>query len=235
MQRKLLQNQFGKYIAIYFLRALLLAPSQVIGYPQFWKHVDGVWSQPGRMVRNGTGEAERMAMIIPFNGVSPTIADDVFVAPNAVIIGDVEVGPGSSIWFGAVLRGDIGPIRVGRRTNLQDNVVVHLDRDAPTTIGDDVTIGHGAIVHGTTIGSGTQIGMGAVVLSRSCIGEGSLIAAGAVVLEDAQIPAGSVVMGVPAKIRRGVTPEEREALLRRAAVYEQRGAAYRTALGSREQ
>ena len=173
-------------------------------------------------------------MIIPFNGVSPKIADDVFVAPNATIIGDVEVGPGSSIWFGAVLRGDIGPIRIGWRTNLQDNVVVHLDRDAPTTIGDDVTIGHGAIVHGTTIGSGTQVGMGTVILSRSRIGENCLIAAGAVVLEDAQVPDGSVVMGVPAKVKRDVTPEEREALLRRAAVYEQRGAAYRTLLGSGE-
>lgn len=175
-----------------------------------------------------------MAIIIPFDGKSPRIADDVFIAPNAVIIGDVEVGPGSSIWFGAVLRGDIGPIRIGRRTNLQDNVVVHLDRDAPTTIGDDVTIGHGAIVHGTTIGNGTQVGMGAVVLSRSRIGENCLIAAGAVVLEDAQIPPGSVVMGVPGKIKREVTPEERAALLRRAAVYEQRGAAYRTSLGSGE-
>jgi carbonic anhydrase/acetyltransferase-like protein (isoleucine patch superfamily) len=175
-----------------------------------------------------------MAIIIPYDGRSPQIADDVFVAPNAVIIGDVEIGPGSSVWFGAVLRGDIGPIRIGRRTNLQDNVVVHLDRDAPTTIGDDVTIGHGAIVHGTTIGNETQVGMGAVVLSRSRIGEGSLIAAGAVVLEDAEVPPGSVVMGVPAKIKRDVTPEERAALLQRAAVYEQRGAAYRTILGSSE-
>ncbi len=181
-----------------------------------------------------SGKVERMAIIIPYDGRSPRIADAVFVAPNAVIIGDVEIGPGSSIWFGAVLRGDIGPIRIGRRTNLQDNVVVHLDRDAPTAIGDDVTIGHGAIVHGTTIGNGTQVGMGAVVLSRSKIGEGSLIAAGAVVLEDAEIPPGSVVMGVPAKIKRDVAPDERAALLQRAAVYEQRGAAYRTILGSNE-
>lgn len=175
-----------------------------------------------------------MAVIIPFDGKRPRIANDVFIAPNATIIGDVEIGDGSSIWFGAVLRGDIGPIRIGRRTNLQDNVVVHLDRDAPATIGDDVTIGHGAIVHGTTIGNGTQVGMGAVVLSRSRIGEGSLIAAGAVVLEDAQIPQGSVVMGVPAKIKRDVTLEERAALLRRAAVYEQRGTAYRASLGNDE-
>lgn len=175
-----------------------------------------------------------MAIIIPFDGKNPRIADDAFIAPNAVIIGDVEIGPGSSIWFGVVLRGDIGPIRIGQRSNLQDNVVVHLDRDAPTTIGDDVTVGHGAIVHGTTIGNGTQVGMGAVVLSRSRVGEGSLIAAGAVVLEDAEIPPGSVVMGVPGKIKRDVTPEERAALLQRAAVYEQRGAAYRALLESSE-
>jgi carbonic anhydrase/acetyltransferase-like protein (isoleucine patch superfamily) len=175
---------------------------------------------------------KQVATIIPYDAKTPRIASDVFIAPNAVIIGDVEIGPGSSVWFGAVLRGDIGPIRIGRRTNLQDGVLVHLDHDAPTTIGDDVTIGHGAIVHGTTVGDGVQVGMGAVLLSRSRIGAGSLIAAGAVVLEDARVPDGSVALGVPARVRRDTTPEERSELIERAHVYAHRGANYRALLRS---
>jgi carbonic anhydrase/acetyltransferase-like protein (isoleucine patch superfamily) len=169
-------------------------------------------------------------LIAPFRGVTPKIADDVFVAPTAVVVGDVEIGAGSNVWFGVVLRGDISSIRIGERTNLQEGVVVHLDADAPTVIGDDVTIGHGAIVHGCTVGSGTQIGMGAIVLSRAIIGEGCMIAAGALVPEGMEIPAHSLVMGMPAKIRRDVSDDERKILLDRAAAYSARGAEYRVLL-----
>lgn len=171
-----------------------------------------------------------MALIIPYRGKTPRIADDAFVAPNAVIIGDVEIGPESNIWFGVVLRGDVGAIRIGRRSNIQDGTIVHLDPDSPAIIKDDVTIGHGAIIHGCTIEPGAQVGMGAIVLSRSTIGEGSMVAAGAVVAEDADIPSGSVAMGVPARVRRDVSEDERQALLTRAENYARRGAEYKEIL-----
>jgi carbonic anhydrase/acetyltransferase-like protein (isoleucine patch superfamily) len=176
-----------------------------------------------------------LAQIITFGDKTPKIADDAFIAPNAVLIGDVEIGPGASVWFGVVLRGDVGPIRIGARTNIQDNSVIHLDADAPATLGDDVTIGHGAIVHGCTVENGAQVGMGAIVLSGAHIGAGSMIAAGAVVPEGMVVPPGSVVMGVPGKVRREVTAEERAALFERAAGYSERGARYRRILAGREQ
>jgi carbonic anhydrase/acetyltransferase-like protein (isoleucine patch superfamily) len=171
-----------------------------------------------------------MSRIYALGDKCPVIAPDVFVAPDAVIIGDVEIGAGSSIWFGCVLRGDIGPIRIGERTNLQEGVIVHLDEGAPTIIGDDVTIGHGAIIHGARIGDGSQIGMGAIVLSFVTIGEASMVAAGAVVPERAKIPSGAVAMGIPAKLRRDVTDEERADLLERADTYSKRGARFRALL-----
>ena len=173
-----------------------------------------------------------MAQIIPFAGKTPVIAVDAFVAPTAVIIGDVEIGSGASVWFGVVLRGDVGPIRIGQRTNIQDNSVIHLDQDAPAILGNDVTIGHGAIVHGCIVEAGAQVGMGAIVLSRAVIGAGSMIGAGAVVPGGTVVPPGSVVMGVPGRVRREVTPDERESLLARAAAYAARGENYRRALES---
>ena len=171
-----------------------------------------------------------MAQIIPFAGKTPVIAVDAFIAPTAVIIGDVEIESGASVWFGVVLRGDVGPIRIGQRTNIQDNTVIHLDQDAPAMLGEDVTIGHGAIVHGCTVEAGAQVGMGAIVLSRAVIGAGSMIAAGAVVPEGMVVPPGSVVMGVPGRVRREVTGDERDALFARAGAYAARGARYREAL-----
>lgn len=168
-----------------------------------------------------------MPLILPYRGKTPVIADDAFIAPNAVVIGDVEIGPQASVWFGVVLRGDIGPIRIGARTNLQEGVIVHLDADAPTVIGNDVTVGHGAIIHGCVIEDGAQIGMGAVVLSRARIGSGSMIAAGALVTEGAEIPDRAVAMGIPAKARREVSEEEYQRLIERAGHYASRGAEYR--------
>ncbi len=129
-------------------------------------------------------------------------------APNCTIVGDVTIGPGSSIWFGAVIRGDVAPVIIGQRVNVQDNAVLHCDSGVPNTIGDDVTIGHGAIVHGISVGSGSLIGMGATLLSRTRIGKGCLVAAGAVVPPDLIVPDGMLVMGVPGKIIRPVKPSE---------------------------
>ena len=125
--------------------------------------------------------------LVPFNDVSPRIAPDVYLAPGSVVIGDVEIGAGSSVWFNAVIRGDVAPIRIGERSNVQDNAVLHVDTGTPCIVGDEVTIGHSAVVHGTTVGDGVTIGMGAVVLSRSTIGEEAIVAAGALVPEDAVV------------------------------------------------
>jgi carbonic anhydrase/acetyltransferase-like protein (isoleucine patch superfamily) len=159
------------------------------------------------------------ALILPFNGVFPRIAAGVYLAPGSVVIGDVEIGEESSIWFNAVLRGDVAPIRVGRRSNVQDSAVLHLDRDTPCIVGDEVTIGHGAIVHGTTVGDGVTIGMGAVVLSRSTIGSEAIVAAAALVPEDAVVAEGALVMGVPARERRLLSAEERAASRENARRY----------------
>jgi len=159
-----------------------------------------------------TIEATTRAGIYSFEGITPKIADDVFIAPGARIIGDVEIGPGSSIWFNVVIRGDCAPIRIGSRTNVQDNAVVHVDPDAPCTVGDDVTIGHSAIVHGTTVGDRVMIAMGAIVLSRSVVESESLIAAGAVVPEAAVVRAGTLVAGIPAKEKRELDGDNRARL-----------------------
>jgi carbonic anhydrase/acetyltransferase-like protein (isoleucine patch superfamily) len=133
---------------------------------------------------------------------------NVYVAPNAVVSGDVTIGELSSFWFGAVVRGDVAPVTIGRRVNVQDNAVVHVDTGVANVIEDDVVIGHGAIVHGKFVGRGSLIGMGATVLSRTQIGSECLIAAGAVVPPDLVVPDRMVVMGVPGKIARPVKDEE---------------------------
>lgn len=141
-------------------------------------------------------------MIMEHKGVSPVIDDTAFVAPTAAVIGDVVIGADSSVWFGAVLRGDEAPIRIGRGSNVQDNAVLHCDHGSPMTIGDNVTIGHGAIVHGATIGDNVLIGMGAIVLDGAKIGDNCIVGAGAVVKERAEVPANSMLVGVPAKVIR---------------------------------
>jgi carbonic anhydrase/acetyltransferase-like protein (isoleucine patch superfamily) len=124
-----------------------------------------------------------------------------WIAPGAVVVGDVSIGATSSIWYGCVVRGDLEPIRIGEETNVQDLTVVHVDVDLPTFIGDRVTIGHRCVIHGCTVGDDTLVGMGAVLLSGCEIGAGSLIAAGAVVREGFVVPPRSVVAGIPAKVR----------------------------------
>lgn len=159
--------------------------------------------------------------VYAFNGKTPKIADDVFIAPGAMVIGDVEIGPRSSVWFNAVIRGDCNSIRIGTRSNVQDGAVIHVDPDAPCSVGDDVTIGHGAIVHGTTLGSRCLIGMGAIILSRSELADEVLVAAGAVVPEDARIASGSLVAGVPAKVKRELDARNRHLLRLGAEHYDE--------------
>ena len=148
-------------------------------------------------------------MIISYQGIEPKIHSSVFVAPGAMIIGDVTIEAESSVWFNAVLRGDLEPIRIGCRTNIQDGTVIHMDKDMPCLIGDDVTVGHGAILHSCTIDNDALIGMGAILLTGARIGERAIIAAGTLVLEGQEIPAGTIAMGVPAKVRREIAEEER--------------------------
>ena len=135
-------------------------------------------------------------------------AGNYFVAPTAIVVGDVTIAELASFWFGAVVRGDVAPVHIGRRVNVQDNAVIHCDTDVPNVIEDDVTIGHGAIVHGAHVGAGSLIGMGATVLGRTRIGKGCLIAAGAVVSPGLEVPDGHVVMGVPGKVVRPVKDGE---------------------------
>jgi gamma-carbonic anhydrase len=148
-------------------------------------------------------------MLRPFRSVYPTVHESAFVDQSAQIIGDVHVGAESSVWMNVVIRGDVNHVRIGARTNIQDGTIVHVMREThPTVVGDDVTIGHGAVVHGCTIENRCLIGMGAILLNGCRVGTGSIVAAGSVLPEGMDVPPGSMVMGVPAKVRRPLTPEE---------------------------
>ncbi len=143
-----------------------------------------------------------MAIILDFKGKQPKIAKSAFIAPNAVIVGDVEIGENASIWFGAVLRADYGPIRIGDETNIQDNVVVHSEDGQGTYLAPRITVGHGAILHGCWIDTGSLIGMGATVLTGARIGANSMIGAGSLVLENFEVPPGVLAAGVPAEVKK---------------------------------
>jgi carbonic anhydrase/acetyltransferase-like protein (isoleucine patch superfamily) len=148
------------------------------------------------------------------------------------VVGDVEIGAGASVWFHVAIRGDVAPVRIGAGSNVQDGSVLHCDPDTPCLIGENVTIGHGAIVHGTTVEDGATIGMGAIVLSRARIGAGAVVAAGAVVVEGQAVAAGAMVMGVPAR-DRGPLDAERQALLDAIpAKYVANGARYRATIAA---
>ncbi len=147
-------------------------------------------------------------MILTLAGRTPRIAASAYVAPSADIIGTVELGENSSVWFQCVLRGDIEPIRVGANSNIQDGSIVHTMMGSPVTVGDWVTVGHRVVLHGCTVENNCLIGMGAVLLNNVHVGEGSIVAAGALVAENTVIPPRSLYMGFPAKRRRGVTKDE---------------------------
>lgn len=147
------------------------------------------------------------------------VHEEAWVAPGAVIVGDVHVGPGASVWFGAVVRGDMAPIRIGARSNVQDGTIVHVDDDVPCTIGDDVTIGHRCIIHGATIEDGSLIGMGAIVMNNARIGARCLIGAGTLVAEGKIIPPRSLVLGVPGRVVRELRDDELAELVRSSEHY----------------
>jgi len=148
-------------------------------------------------------------MLRPFRSIFPAVDPSAFVDSSAQVIGDVHVGAESSLWMNVVVRGDVNAIRIGARTNIQDLTMVHVMREThPTIIGDNVTVGHSAVVHGATIEDRCLIGMGAILLNGCRIGTGSIVAAGALVPEGRVVPPGSMVMGLPATVRRALTPEE---------------------------
>lgn len=165
-------------------------------------------------------------MIYELDGIAPQIDPTAWVAPSAVLIGNVIVGPRANIWFGAVLRGDNEAIVVGEGSNVQENAVLHTDMGSPLTIGANCTIGHMAMLHGCTIGGGSLIGMSATVLNNAVIGEGSLVGAKALVTEGKQFAPGSLVMGAPAKMVRELDHAARMRLLQSAAGYQANAARF---------
>ncbi len=163
-----------------------------------------------------------MALLRELRGISPQVGEGTFLAETAVLVGDVTIGDDCSVWYNAVLRGDVNKITIGNRTNIQDGVVIHtLYEGSPhpsqTVIGDDVSIGHNAIIHGARIGNRCLIGMGATVLDNAVVGEGCIVAAGALVLSGAVLEPGGLYAGVPAKRLRDVTPEQQRDIIERTA------------------
>ena len=158
-------------------------------------------------------------MIRSYQGKKPQVAKNVFLAENAVLIGDVTLAEGANVWYSAVLRADENSITVGENTNIQDNATVHTGKEFPVVLGKNITVGHNAIVHGCTVGDGTMIGMGACVLNGAVIGKGCIIGAGALVKEGQVIPDGSLCVGVPAKVVRELDEKGKEKILANAAVY----------------
>jgi len=158
-------------------------------------------------------------MIVTIEGRTPSVEASAWIAPTAVLVGEVTIAAGASVFYGAVVRADTDTIVLGAGSNLQDNVVVHCDAGRPTTIGSGVSVGHGAVLHGCTIEDDCLIGMNATVLNGAVIGTGSLVAAGAVVLEGTIVPPGSLVAGVPAKVRRELGEAEADGIRRNAQTY----------------
>jgi carbonic anhydrase/acetyltransferase-like protein (isoleucine patch superfamily) len=156
---------------------------------------------------------------IEINGHRPEVHADAWVAPGAVLAGEVRIGAECGVWYTSVIRADLAPITIGARTNVQDGTVIHADPGFPATIGDGVTIGHRAVVHGCTVEDDVLVGMGAVLMNGVHVGAGSLIAAGAVLTQGTRVPPGSLVAGVPGKVRRELTDDERSSIPLSAAAY----------------
>lgn len=159
-------------------------------------------------------------MIKNLKDKSPKIHEEAFIAETADVLGDVTIGEGTSIWYGAVVRGDMNTIEIGNYSNVQDNSSLHVDTNEPLKIGDYTTIGHNAVVHGCTIGNNCLIGMGAIVLNSAVVGDNCIIGAGALVTEGAVIPPNSLVLGAPGKVRRELTEEDIKSIRDNAVRYE---------------
>ncbi len=167
--------------------------------------------------------------LFPYRGKWPTIAPGVFLAEGAMIIGDVTIEEGASVWYNAVLRGDRAPIRIGRRTNIQDNCTLHVDDGVPCVLGEECSIGHGAVVHGAMLGDRVLVAMNAVILSRAEIGSESIVGACALVSEGKQLPGGMLYVGIPARQVRPLSEAERADLPARAERYSRSAGEYQAA------
>ncbi|MER6068321.1 gamma carbonic anhydrase family protein [Streptomyces sp. NPDC001817] len=169
----------------------------------------------------------QQALIVGIGGKEPQVEPGAFVAPTASVIGDVTLHAGASVWYGAVVRGDVERITVGAQANVQDNVTLHADPGFPVSVGERVSIGHNAVVHGATVEDDCLVGMGATVLNGAVIGAGSLVAAQALVPQGMVVPPGSLVAGVPAKVRRELTEEERQGITLNGTMYAELAKAHR--------
>jgi carbonic anhydrase/acetyltransferase-like protein (isoleucine patch superfamily) len=168
--------------------------------------------------------------LLPHGDAYPEVAPSAWVAPGAYVIGNVHLGEQSSVWYGAVLRGDTEPIRVGARTNIQDGCILHADPGYPAIVGEDCVVGHRAVVHGCVIERGCLIGMGATILNGARVGEGSIVAAGALVPENKEFPPRSLIVGIPARAAKDVNEEQSEDIARGVREYVERAAAHRESL-----
>lgn len=169
-------------------------------------------------------------MLKPYKGITAKLHESVFVEDSGQVIGDVEMGANSSVWFGAIVRGDVNYVKIGERTNVQDNSVLHVTHDThPLIIGPDVTIGHSVTLHGCTIKGRCLIGMGAIVLDGAVVEEDTIIGAGAVIREGTVVPSGSLVVGVPGVVKRELTAEEKDGILQSARNYVKYVSDYRDA------
>ncbi|MCX4425800.1 gamma carbonic anhydrase family protein [Streptomyces mirabilis] len=174
----------------------------------------------------------QQALIMGIGGKDPQVDPEAFTAPTSVVIGDVTLHAGASVWYGAVLRADFGPIVIGADSNIQDNCTLHVDPGFPITVGERVSVGHNAVLHGATVEDDCLIGMGATVLNGAVIGAGSLVAAQALVPQGMRVPPGSLVVGVPAKVKRPLTEEERQGLTLNGTFYVDLAKTHKEAHGS---
>lgn len=173
-----------------------------------------------------------MSVILAYDGKSPIVAPSAWVAPGAVVTGDVELGEGSSIWFQTVVRGDVHRVRIGRRTNVQDHSTIHVTGGKhPTVLGDDVTVGHRVVLHGCTVKDRCLVGIGAIVLDGAVLEEECMVGAGALVPPGMVVPSGKLVLGAPAKVKRDLTPDERAFFVSSAARYAGYAARYKAGVG----
>jgi carbonic anhydrase/acetyltransferase-like protein (isoleucine patch superfamily) len=169
--------------------------------------------------------------LLPHGDTSPKVAPSAWIAPGAYVIGDVSLGDESSVWYGAVLRGDTEPIQIGDRTNVQDGCILHADPGYPAVVGEGCVLGHNAVVHGCEVGNNCLVGMSATILNGAKIGDGSIVAAGAVVPEGREFPPRSLIVGVPAKRAGDVADKQAADIERGASQYVERAAAHRASLG----